>query len=84
MQDGRLEYPAKEKVMELIIQFDCNNAAFIDNGPVTEAASILRKLAQRLEEKFDDSTFGEAAILVQDSNGNSIGSLTVHEDDWET
>lgn len=53
------------------LRFDCDNAAFDDNGVGTEIATVLRDLAERIER-------GDATGLyqnVRDTNGNVIGTF---------
>ena len=53
--------------MKMVIEFDCDNAAFESN---TEIGWILRKLANKMED-YDDNQEVSGAII--DSNGNSVG-----------
>lgn len=53
------------------LRFDCDNAAFEDNGIGSEIGRILRELASRIER-------GEATGLhqnVKDQNGNIVGTF---------
>lgn len=69
--------------MKLVIEIDCDNAAF-DDGPETycgtEVATILRKLATDFHDG-DKAWFGiyYADHNLLDSNGNTVGKVTVKE-----
>ena len=53
----------------ITIVIETGNAAF-DDGPATEVAAILRRMADRME---------ETGVLPapRDSNGNTVGSVTI-------
>ena len=54
--------------MKMRIQFNCDNAAFEDQG--NEIAWILKKLADKME-SYEDNHEVHGAIV--DSNGNKVG-----------
>ena len=56
----------------ITITIETGNAAFEDNGPMTEFARILRHIASRCEEYGDPQ-----AIKPIDANGNTCGRITV-------
>jgi hypothetical protein len=61
--------------MKLTITMDMDNAAFED-GPGSEAARILRTLAQKIDGvdlEIDDR------VALLDVNGNRVGSMNVTE-----
>jgi len=60
--------------MKYSIAIECNNAAFVDQGPGQELARILRDLADRLEVE------GVTDRALMDLNGNRVGRVTVEED----
>lgn len=59
--------------MKLLIEISLNNAAFAD-APMTEAAGIIRKLADRLEQSCREET-------LRDSNGNYCGAAVFVDKD---
>lgn len=54
--------------MKMRIQFNCDNAAFEDQG--NEIAWILKKLADKIESYEDNQ---EVSGAIVDSNGNKVG-----------
>ena len=58
----------------ITITIETGNAAFDDNGPMTEVARILRHIAKRCEEYGDPES-----IRPIDANGNTCGSITVRK-----
>jgi len=56
----------------ITITIETGNAAFEDNGIMTETARILRHIAKRCEEYGDPES-----IKPIDANGNTCGSITV-------
>lgn len=61
--------------MKLEIEIQMDNAAFEDNSG-SEAARILRKLADRID--GESCTHGDVTPLI-DLNGNRVGKATVTE-----
>lgn len=64
--------------MKVRIEFDCDNAAFEDNGFIREARNVLHEAGNRLYELRNHRRGGEAPLF--DSNGNSIGTVTLERD----
>ena len=62
----------------LTITIDTSNDAFADN-PAPEVARILRRLAQRLEDKtvFDSFPYPRSAASLYDVNGNACGHVEI-------
>ena len=59
--------------MKFKVSIDCGNAAFDDgNNGTTEAARILRTLADRIE---GHGTWAEV-LRLYDTNGNHVGEAT--------
>ena len=60
--------------MEIVININCDNAAFKDNES-HEAARILRVLALKIRDfdKLESTTY----ITAYDLNGNNVGYLAV-------
>ena len=58
--------------MSLRLHIATENAAFSE-GPATELARILRKLADRIE--HDPAPY----IVLRDSNGNRVGECQISE-----
>lgn len=61
------------------MRFDCENAAFEDEGIATEIGRILRDIAERIER-------GEATGLyqnVKDINGNVVGTFRLAKESGE-
>jgi hypothetical protein len=65
--------------LKLTIEFETDNAAF-DPDPRPECASILRKAMKDALISLEDSPSGEDidGAPIRDSNGNKIGSFTLH------
>lgn len=59
--------------MNATIKINMDNAAFDDNGPATELARILRKLAKRIEAEGPDY------VPIMDLNGNKVGEFEIHK-----
>lgn len=57
---------------KISIEFETGNAAFEDNGPTEEIALILEHLAKKFRE--DGDLDGHP---VQDTNGNTVGRVTI-------
>lgn len=58
------------------MRFDCDNAAFEENGIASEIGRILRDVAERIER-------GEASGLyqnVKDENGNIVGTFRLADE----
>ena len=64
--------------MKLTIEIKMDNAAF-DEGPETEAARILRELAEQLEDNWYFAKMDNELPLI-DINGNRVGSVRVEGD----
>lgn len=62
------------KSVTLTIQ--CDNAAF-DGGPEHEVARILRDTA----DKLDAYEVDEQGLVLRDFNGNTVGHLTVENEE---
>lgn len=56
--------------MTVHIEFDTDNAAFEDNGILTESSRILAELARKIE---NGATFG----TIRDVNGNRVGEFSI-------
>lgn len=54
--------------MNIVIKFDCDNAAFEDRN--NEISWILKKIADKIESFGNDEELYESVL---DSNGNKIG-----------
>jgi len=68
--------------MELIIKINLDNAAFEDNGVIKEARQILRHFVDDtlyLNGLYMDSILEVDGKKLQDSNGNTIGTVEVTE-----
>ena len=59
--------------MRLTITIDCDNDAFCDDHSGTEAARILRHVAQQI----DGSDLAEGEGALYDINGNRVGEAVV-------
>ncbi len=62
--------------MHLRIDIDCDNMSFNDPHPGAELRHILSKLAMRFYEYELDDVNGHG---IMDSNGNTVGRVTVTE-----
>ena len=54
--------------MKFILEINCDNAAFSDNGLAEETEWVLAGLSARVRE-------GESFGNLKDSNGNTVGSF---------
>lgn len=59
------------------LKFGIENSAFSDGCAPSEIAAILRKVARDVERQYSDGEFFTNQIF--DSNGNSIGRITICE-----
>ncbi len=68
--------------MQIKIAFNCDNAAFQDDL-FSEISNVLdsckEKIFQQLERTSALCKHFEASDKVQDSNGNTIGTITVED-----
>ena len=53
--------------MKIIIEIECNNAAFSDNGLAAELSTIFEKIIDKAQDN--------ESIVLRDSNGNVVGSF---------
>lgn len=59
-----------------LIEIDCDNAAFEDENLGWELSGILRRASVKLSN-------GELDFKLRDSNGNTVGSAYLEEDEPE-
>ena len=52
------------------ITIECENAAFVDNGPGIEVARILQQVAENVKEQMPMDGLER---MVRDENGNTVG-----------
>jgi hypothetical protein len=64
--------------MKLTLTIEMNGAAFSEAGNGREAARILRKAADRMDDLYDVGEAGEVDRLL-DANGNAVGSVVLSE-----
>ena len=53
--------------MKIIIEIECNNAAFSDNSLSAELSTIFSKIIDKAQDNEN--------IVLRDSNGNAVGSF---------
>ena len=53
--------------MKIIIEIECNNAAFSDNSLAAELSTIFEKIIDKAQDNEN--------IALRDSNGNVVGSF---------
>lgn len=59
------------------MRFDCDNAAFEDDGIATEIGRILRDIAERIERVEASGLYQN----VRDSNGNVVGTFRLADEE---
>jgi hypothetical protein len=62
--------------MKITIEFSTDNAAFADNGMAQELSDVLDGVRRVLVKHASGQNPG---MSVRDSNGNTIGQVTVEE-----
>lgn len=68
----------KSKITSVLIEFDCENAAFDEDN--SEIADILAKISN----SFRNSIYPEdVPAIIMDSNGNRVGKIELETEEVE-